>query len=713
MHTHRILQAMLLLSVVLSTGVAAQTETIILPQGGEQGEAFGMRMDVWGDWLIVGAPTNTAYGNSSGKAYIFKDQAGQWVEQAELFGHDLQAWDLFGRFVAIGPNIALVSASGLQRDSSNAGAVYVFDKIGDDWLLHSKLTAPGMQPGAYYGHCTAFSDGLLFVGAYGTDRWRGVVYVYERSGSSWLLKQTLQPDESERQDYFGRALSVTGQYLAVGARGDDDAGNGAGAVYLYKDSGGTWLEEEKLLPSEPVERLNFGRAVDLHYFDSGQLRLAVSSDYPAQGEQAGKVYVYREAGDFVLEETLNSMPGQGMDCFGYDIALGNNYLAVGAEQSSAWHEFQGAAYLFRQAGYSWYDCGTFYDRAPSSFGLFGVSVAMNPDYLFVGKHNAQQGRSTGLVMAYRLNAAPIITQCVDVPHDQGGAVQLRWEAPFLDIGQKIEKYSLWRALPGGAVAKVSKQRMRTTVVNGRMFDWGWVADMPAHQHASYMAAVPTLYDSISTTSGLHFFMVSAHHPDGVTFIDSAPDSAWSVDNLAPPPPNGVAGAFIDNQVRLSWLPANAPDVAGYRIYRNGEPVCLSAVPGWTDEAPGDAASAGYAVSAVDVHENEGVPGPEVEVLLTAVDEISSAHPQRLALLPNYPNPFNGSTVCRVEVPRRQRIACQIYDMRGRLVAVLHKGVLAAGVHRFRFVPERLPSGIYTCSLVGEGLVQRQKMLYLK
>jgi len=691
----------------------AQTETIILPQGGEQGEAFGMRMDVWGDWLIVGAPNNDAYGTSSGKAYIFKKQDGQWIEQKELFGHDLQAYDYFGHNVTIGSSMAFVSATGLQRDSSNAGAVYVFDKIGDDWLLHSKLTPPGLAPGAYYGHCMAFSGGSLFVGAYGTDRWRGVVYVYERSGSSWLLKQTLQPDESERQDYFGRALSVTGRYLAVGARGDDDAANGAGAVYLYKDSGGLWQEDEKLLPPAPVERLNFGRAVDLHYFDSGQLRLAVSSDFPAQGEQAGKVYVYREDGDFLLEATLHSRPGQGMDRFGHDIALGNNYLAVGAEHFSAWHEFQGAAYLYRQAGNSWYACGTFYDRNPFYLGLFGVSVAMNEDYLFVGKQFSQQGRASGLVMAYRLNTAPIISQCMDVPHDQGGAVQLHWDASFLDIGQQIETYSLWRALPGGAAAKPSTRQVRSTVVNGRLFNWEWVADMPAHHYAAYMAAVPTLYDSISTTPGLHYFMVSAHHPDGVSFIDSAPDSAWSVDNLAPPAPGGVAGEFIDNQVQLTWLPANAPDVANYRIYRNGEAIGRSAVPGYTDEAPGDAASAGYAVSAVDIHENEGVPGPEVRVLLTAIGEENITLPDRLALRPNYPNPFNGSTVITVELPRRQHIVCRIYDMRGRQVAVLHDGELAPAVHRFHFEPKELPSGIYTCCLRADRLVRTCKMLYLK
>ncbi|MCK5148819.1 T9SS type A sorting domain-containing protein [bacterium] len=717
MNLYRIGTVIFLVCIALNIGsLNAQTETVILPANGEKDEGFGMRIDVYGDYLIVGAPNNDVYGTSAGKAYIYKQIDGQWVEQQELFAHDAQAYDYFGNSVAITSSMACVSAMGLQRDSTNAGAVYVFDKIGDDWLLHSKLTPPGLQPGAYYGYRMDFNGDYLFISAHGTGMTNGCVYALERNGSSWYFRQALQPADNAARDQFGRSLATAGSWLAVGAMARDDDTDRTGAVYLYRYNNGSWEEWGIVLPPEQQENLYFGKSLDLRYSESGTLHLAVTSDDPAKGEQAGQVYVYRYDGDFVLEKQMTSGQGQTMDRFGCDVALGDDFLAVGVDHFSAWHDYQGAAYLYRQAGQSWYGCGNFVDRHPMEMGLFGVSVAMNNDYLFVGKQFTALGKGAGLVMAYRLNTEPIITKCIDVPYDQGGAVQILWDASFPDIGQQISHYSVWRALPNGAAAKLAVDQggeIRSTIENGSTYNWEWVSDTPAHHYASYMAAIPTLYDSMSTTSGLHYFLVSAHHPNGTTFIDSEVDSAYSVDNLAPPPPGGLNGEAVGDIVHLSWEASPAADVKGYQVYRNGEVLHFMAETAWQDPDAADLTSVVYSISAVDIHENEGARCPEVEVVLTGVEESSMAQPDKLALLPNYPNPFNPQTTVAFDMPQSAHVRLTVFDVKGREIAVLKDDVAGAGRHRIIFNAVHLPSGIYTFHLKTGNVLLCRKMLYLK
>ncbi len=59
---------------------------------------------------------------------------------------------------------------------------------------------------------------------------------------------------------------------------------------------------------------------------------------------------------------------------------------------------------------------------------------------------------------------------------------------------------------------------------------------------------------------------------------------------------------------------------------------------------------------------------------------SALRPESVALLPNYPNPFNPSTTIRFDLPYDKQVRLVIYDILGRQVKVLHEGKATAGVH---------------------------------
>jgi hypothetical protein len=61
----------------------------------------------------------------------------------------------------------------------------------------------------------------------------------------------------------------------------------------------------------------------------------------------------------------------------------------------------------------------------------------------------------------------------------------------------------------------------------------------------------------------------------------------------------------------------------------------------------------------------------------------------------YPNPFNPTTTVSITVPEPGPVRAEVFDVRGRRVATLHDGPLAAGTHQMVWRPEQAPaSGVY-------------------
>ena len=67
---------------------------------------------------------------------------------------------------------------------------------------------------------------------------------------------------------------------------------------------------------------------------------------------------------------------------------------------------------------------------------------------------------------------------------------------------------------------------------------------------------------------------------------------------------------------------------------------------------------------------------------------------KLALLGNFPNPFRGATSVRFRLPQDSRVALDVFDLQGRLVASRAFGVVAAGDGHVRMPQFSSRSGVY-------------------
>lgn len=88
-------------------------------------------------------------------------------------------------------------------------------------------------------------------------------------------------------------------------------------------------------------------------------------------------------------------------------------------------------------------------------------------------------------------------------------------------------------------------------------------------------------------------------------------------------------------------------------------------------------------------------------------------PASIALLANYPNPFNPATTISFSLLEPAVVDLRVYDYLGRAVAVLAQGRFQAGRHSVRFDASDHPSGIYFARLAGAGSVVTRRMVLVK
>lgn len=75
-------------------------------------------------------------------------------------------------------------------------------------------------------------------------------------------------------------------------------------------------------------------------------------------------------------------------------------------------------------------------------------------------------------------------------------------------------------------------------------------------------------------------------------------------------------------------------------------------------------------------------------------EAGTEIPNRIALLGNYPNPFNPTTTLRYALPQAGEVTIQVFDVLGRRVSTLSYGLQAAGLNEATLDAAGLASGVY-------------------
>ena len=218
---------------------------------------------------------------------------------------------------------------------------------------------------------------------------------------------------------------------------------------------------------------------------------------------------------------------------------------------------------------------------------------------------------------------------------------------------------------------------------------------------------------------------------------STPSTPSTPLELTPEAPMYLTGTPGNEQVTLTWDPPfyDTGDITGYAYrYRESDQVFGFDVPATWDDIPGGASARNYTVTGLangleyifEVRaENASGGGTSARTAVrlplsgsqssvenfTSVNTESEELPAEVALLNNYPNPFNPETTIDYELPQTSEVSLTVYDLLGHETAVLVDGLQSAGRHTVRFNASNLPSGSYVYRLqTGDKIVARTMIL---
>jgi uncharacterized repeat protein (TIGR01451 family) len=344
----------------------------LIPREPRAGEWFGFALAADGKRLAVGAPGDPSALQGRGTVYVFQRDGASWGEGVPV--QSGAAGDRFGVSVALrGDHLAVGATAG--------NAVFLFRQSGNGWVPESppRLAPPNGGRGDDFGFAVALSDDTLAVGAPGDgDRGSlaGAVYVFQRSGAGWSLRQKLLADDSQAADRFGSAVALDGDTLVVGAPFADDLLHrlNFGRAYVFERKNGTWtLLQKKLTAGEFAEDdAQFSAALALSH---GRLVAGAPGEDRDGPENRGAAYVFTSgATGWTPSPDPKPYTDRGKDDrFGSAVATDGTTDVIGAP----FHTSLGAAFVGDEPE-------PFTGQGASKGSRFGGAVALMDDVVLIG-----------------------------------------------------------------------------------------------------------------------------------------------------------------------------------------------------------------------------------------------------------------------------------------------------------------------------------------
>ena len=389
----------------------------LLAADGQQGDRFGSAVEVKGGRVVVGAANGGFFGE--GRAYIYAWQDPIWAPGGVLSPENAGLSAGFGSTVAIENDIAVIGAPNYDNAGSvDEGAVYIYQQeLNGEWLLRSKLEATDGASGFEFGAAVAVQGNEVVIGAPGADNQRGAVYTYSRSGLVWLPADKIFPQQGQDGEAFGQALGYTGTDLIIGSPENSNInGTNAGLVYLYNRSISSWSFDSTLLATNRLIQPLFGSSVAIR----GDLAVI-----GAKGKEtdSGAAYVYeRQSGGWSQVAELVASDGEAGDLFGASVGIAENYVVVGAPgDDNDGGADVGAVYIFLRGSDGWSEQARLLPSAGATQDSFGVAVAIDGELIAVGSPNDDhnQGTDAGSVYLYTPNGSTWQEQAFLVVPDGG------------------------------------------------------------------------------------------------------------------------------------------------------------------------------------------------------------------------------------------------------------------------------------------------------
>lgn len=288
-----------------------------------------------------------------------------------------------------------------------------------------KLLAPDGEAGDSFGYAGVISGNWLIIGAPGDDDAHGeagALYAYARVGGIWSLAQKVYAHDGQVQtwaDQFGYSVAMAGDLLAGGAIHDTNpAGLEAGSVFLFSNQGGTWVQIHRIYSLDCNGGENFGNTVAL----SANVLVVTAPGADGVSPGTGSVYVFEPQGDKWVQ-TAELLPADGLVGFGNGpVATSGDTILVGAPYSSALGASVGSVHVFEKVDGAWQETQRLDPPDPGTTQFFGYRIALDGSRaMIVATGVVGPAGSTGAVYVYERGPTQwtLTDALTDTPPDHG------------------------------------------------------------------------------------------------------------------------------------------------------------------------------------------------------------------------------------------------------------------------------------------------------
>lgn len=365
-------------TVMKSTGVIWNEMQKLLSSCRVCTDYFGYSVSLSGDTVLIGAIYDGDNGVHSGSVHVFTRSGTTWILQTKLLASDGAAENQFGYSVSLDGDTALIGAPFDDENGNFSGSVYVFTRTGNTWIQQVKLLASDGAADDHFGSSVAISDNTALIGAPLDDTSRGSAYIFTRTGTTWTQQAKLISTDGVLYDKFGNSVSLDGDTALIGAPFDDDNGDRSGSVYMFTRTGATWTQQAKLLAIDGAEDDNFGYSVSV----SGNTALIGTVYDDNNGVDSGSAYVFAQTSNtWIQQAKLLASDGAAGDMFGYSVSLSDDTAIIGAPVDDS---SQGSAYVFTRTDTTW----TQQQKLLASDGAantgFSYTISLDGDTALIG-----------------------------------------------------------------------------------------------------------------------------------------------------------------------------------------------------------------------------------------------------------------------------------------------------------------------------------------
>ncbi|MCH2139400.1 MAG: FG-GAP-like repeat-containing protein [Phycisphaerales bacterium] len=332
------------------------------------------------------------------------------TEAAKLQPPFAVASDMAGTSVAIDGDLMVVGVPHNDMLGVDAGAVAIYQWNGYDWNYQGMAVSPSPVDNEYFGAAVAINDNVVAIGAPGNSDLAsnaGAVYVYAWDELGFELNTTLYDGAPGADHSFGSSLSMSDAYLVAGAPYANNIGVQDGTASIFEWSG-AWVLAATLQSPIGDDFENTGHSVALT--ETSSLGEMVILGAPGAANQAGLVYAFfNDSGLWEHAALFESGDPNSGYFFGSAVAIDGDMVVIGEPNSDEHAVGAGQVWVYQYTpGIGFVPIANLEPLSLSANDQMGTSVAIEETKIAVGiPRGAGLGPNSGRVDLWDLNSSGI------------------------------------------------------------------------------------------------------------------------------------------------------------------------------------------------------------------------------------------------------------------------------------------------------------------